>query len=508
MAEQGGVRGVRASVAEEATGSNRLLEEAILPTWLNQRAITFWGFNYIWIGLAVVIVTFQYGANGVGAGYTIPTVLAIVWFATAALSILMTATADIGTEHGLSFAVYLRAPFGTIGTHLPAVSRGIVAACWFGIQTYLGALAINGIVDFLTGFDFWPLWYALFLIVQTVNVALGIKAVERLASIAAPAILAIAIWMYFNLAGVAQTKGINIWTFAGNGESISLLALFAANMAVWSALSVDIPNITRFVATEPTRNFFRRNRNVLVAQFFTLPTVQALIAFIGAVSFIATGNWNPVEVIQGQGTGLVLVILLIMVILAQWSTNMAANAIPAALAFVNAGAPRLSYKMAVVLSAVLATAVAPWALLENLFAFLSYYGGFIGAIGGIMVCDYYVFRRRHLNVPDLYRADGQFQYWRGVNPAGVIAWFGAAVIALIWLDIAFLLGFPIAFVLYYVLMKFWVLPRYKQVEIESNFDDRYLATSVGLNWVYHRGEGFTRERTEDIPETAVARQDL
>ena len=27
-----------------------------------------------------------------------------------------------------------------------------------------------------------------------------------------------------------------------------------------------------------------RNRNVLVAQFFTLPTVQSLIAFIGAAS--------------------------------------------------------------------------------------------------------------------------------------------------------------------------------------------------------------------------------
>ncbi len=205
MAGQGAVGEERAAV-----GSGRLLEESILPTWLNQRAVGFWGFNYIWIGLAVVIVTFQYGANGVAAGYTIPTVIAIVWLATAALAILMTATADIGTEHGLSFAVYLRAPFGTVGTHLPAISRGIVAACWFGIQTYLGALAINGIVDFLTGFDFWPLWYALFLIVQTVNVALGIRAVERLASIAAPAILAIAIWMYFNLAGVAEVEGTNI----------------------------------------------------------------------------------------------------------------------------------------------------------------------------------------------------------------------------------------------------------------------------------------------------------
>jgi NCS1 family nucleobase:cation symporter-1 len=493
---------------EKPEVGGHLLEESILPTWLNQRAVTFWGFNYIWIGLAVVIVTFQYGANGVEAGYTVPTVLAIVWFATAALAILMTATADIGTEHGLSFAVYLRAPFGTVGTHLPAISRGIVAACWFGIQTYLGALAINGIVDFMTGFDFWPLWYALFMIVQVVNVALGIRAVERLASIAAPAILAIAIWMYFNLSGVAETKGINIWTFAGEGQTISLLALFAANMAVWSALSVDIPNITRFVAAEPTRSFVRRNRNVLVAQFFTLPTVQALIAFIGAVSFIATGNWNPVEVIQGQGTGLVLIVLLVMVILAQWSTNMAANAIPAALTFVNAAAPRLRYPWAVVLAGIVGTAVAPWALLENLFAFLSYYGGFIGAIGGIMVCDYYVFRRRRLNVPDLYRTDGQFRYWRGVNPAGVIAWFAAALVSLIWLDIAFLLGFPIAFVLYYVLMRFWIVSRYKQAEIESGHDDRYLATSLGLNWVYKRGEWFTRERTEDIPEDAVAREDL
>ena len=109
---------------EGVTGTGTTPDEALLPTWLNQRALTFWGFNYIWIGLAVVIVTFLYKANGVATGYSIPTVLAIVWFATATLAILMTATADIGTEHGLSFAVYLRALFGTVGTHLPAVSRG------------------------------------------------------------------------------------------------------------------------------------------------------------------------------------------------------------------------------------------------------------------------------------------------------------------------------------------------------------------------------------------------
>lgn len=87
MAEQVGVRRV-GSTAEEA--GSHLLEEAILPTWLNQRAVTIRAFKYIWLGLAVVIVTFQYGANGVAADYTIPTVIAIVWFATATLAILMT----------------------------------------------------------------------------------------------------------------------------------------------------------------------------------------------------------------------------------------------------------------------------------------------------------------------------------------------------------------------------------------------------------------------------------
>jgi hypothetical protein len=40
----------------------------------------------------------------------------------------------------------------------------------------------------------------------------------------------------------------------------------------------------------------------------------------------------------------------------------------------------------------------------------------------------------------------------------------------------------------------------------SSYD--VLMTSLGLDRVYHRGEGFTREKTEEIPETAVAREDL
>jgi NCS1 family nucleobase:cation symporter-1 len=489
--------------APEARG-NHLLEESILPVRLGQRTISALGFVWIWIGMAVIIATFQLGATGV-AGLPLPQVLLTILLANMALAVVMTLTADIGTEHGLSFAVYLRAPFGTVGTHLPAVSRGIVAAVWFGIQTYLGALAINGIVEYFTGFSAWFLWYVVFGVVQVVNTAMGIKAVERLAAVAAPAIIAVSVWMYFTLEDLATTQGKNIWTFAGD-TPVSAFTLFVANMAFWSALAVDIPNLTRFLKTSSgARGFVQRNRNVFLAQFVALPVTQTFVALIGAASFIAAGDWNPITVIQGQSSGITLVVLLALVVLAQWSTNNAANLIPAALTFVNAGAPRLSYRAGVALAGVVGTLAMPWLILDNLFTFLGYYGALLSAVGGIMIADYYVLRRRRLNVPDLYRAHGQFRFASGVNPAGLLAWVVAGGLALWQLEYAYLVGLPVGFAVYLLLMKVWVLRGHPQAELESGFSDEFLATSVGKEWAYDDAGGL---RGVPAGSEARVREDL
>ncbi len=481
----------KAPGATPGARANHLLEESILPVRLGQRTISALGFVWIWIGMAVIIATFQLGANGV-AGLPLAQVLLTILLANIALAVVMTLTADIGTEHGLSFAVYLRAPFGTVGTHLPAVSRGIVAAVWFGIQTYLGALAINGIVEYFTGFSGWFVWYVVFGVVQVVNTAMGIKAVERLAAVAAPAIIAVSVWMYFTLEDLARAEGRNIWTFAGD-TPISAFTLFVANMAFWSALAVDIPNLTRFLKVPGgARGFARRNRNVFAAQFVALPVTQTFVALIGAVSFIAAGDWNPVTVIQGQSSGITLVVLLALVILAQWSTNNAANLIPAALTFVNAGAPRLSYRAGVALAGVVGTLAFPWLILDNLFTFLGYYGALLSAVGGIMIADYYALRRRRLNVPDLYRADGQFRFLGGFNPAGLIAWVVAGGLALWQLEYAYLVGLPVGFAVYLLLMKTWVMHAHPQAEVDSGFSEEYLATSVGQEWAYDGAGGLHR----------------
>ena len=465
------------------------------------------GYVWIMVGIAVIIATYSLGAAGVGGGVSLGTVVLMILLANIAIGAFMVLTADIGTEHGLSFAVFLRAPFGVHGTHLPSISRGLVAAMWFGIQTYLGALALNGIGEYFLGFDNWIVWYAVFGAIQVVNTAYGIKAVELLASLAAPAIIAISIWMYYTLEGVAATKGLNIWTFKATGE-MSLLVLFVANMSFWSTLAIDIPNLTRFVKTEPdAKGFFARNRNVFAAQMIALPVTQALIAGIGGVSFIATGNWNPIEVIQGQGQGLSLVMLLALVVLAQWSTNTAANLIPSALTFVNLAPGTINYKLGVALAGIVGTLCFPWLILDNLFVFLGYYGAFLSAIGGIMVADYYIIRRRRLNVPDLYQLDGQYRYTGGFNLAGLVAWIAAGGAAAWYSQYAVLIGFPLGLIVYLVLMRTLVLPAHPQAEITSGFSLDYLATSEARSWVY-LGQGDFRRASPDETDASIDREDL
>lgn len=498
---------VNENIRSRPSDRTSLIEESILPTRASQRPIGMLGYTWIWVGIAVIIATYSLGATGISGGFSLLSVVLTIFAANLAIGAIMILTADIGTEHGLSFAVYLRAPFGIHGTHLPALSRGIVAAMWFGIQTYLGALALNGIGEYFFGFSNWFVWYLAFGVLQVANTMMGIKSVERLASLAAPAIIAISIWMYFSLEGLAQTKGLNIWNFRVEGE-MSLMVLFIANLGFWSTMAIDIPNLTRFVKTETRqRGFLARNRNIFLAQLIALPTTQAMIAGIGAVAFIATGNWNPVEVIQGDAHGVVLVVLLALVVLAQWSTNNTANLIPAALTFINLAPRAISYKTGVALAGIAGTLCFPWQILGNLFVFLGYYGAFLSAIGGIIVADYYVLRGRKVNVPELFNPTGQYRYAGGFNIAGMAAWIIAGGLAAWWSQFAFVIGFPAGFFVYIVLMKALVLPKYAQAELAQGAGDEFLGASVGMDWV-HTGNGAFARVDCDRELGSTDREDL
>ena len=111
-------------------------------------------------------------------------------------------------------------------------------------------------------------------------------------------------------------------------------------------------------------------------------------------------------------------------------------------------------------------AMMPWKLLANyrtfILGWLGGYAAFLGPVAGIMICDYFVIRRRVLQVDDLYLRGGAYEYSRGVNWRALFALALGAGIALVGLvvppwrtlyDYSWLVGFVVAFVTYYSLMQ-------------------------------------------------------
>jgi NCS1 family nucleobase:cation symporter-1 len=79
-----------------------------------------------------------------------------------------------------------------------------------------------------------------------------------------------------------------------------------------------------------------------------------------------------------------------------------------------------------------------------------------------MICDYFVIRRRVLQVDDLYLRGGVYEYSRGFNWCAVVGLALGAGTALAGLavpsmralyDYSWFVGFAVAFAVYYAMMK-------------------------------------------------------
>ncbi|MGS2777698.1 NCS1 family transporter [Robertmurraya sp. GLU-23] len=473
--------------------SGYLKSPDLLPISHSDKKIGSLGFSIIWVGMAVVLAAFAIGGSGVQS-LPLGWVIVATIIGSVAIGIFMTIIGDIGIEHGLSFPVYMRAPFGTIGTHIPSIVRGVTAACWFGINTYFGATAMNGILNALFQFDNWFICFVLFATVQLVNTALGIKAIERFADLAAPIIIIISAWMYTSLSDKAIEQGRDVWTWVespvtGGAALTAFMVVVMANMGFWATLAADMPSLSRFIkAPKNERNWFKRNKAQIFGNIIAMPITNTFMVIIGAVSYIAVLNYDPVVALQEAATGFILGILLLMIVLAQWSTNTSANVIPAATIFSNVGGPKVPFWVGVIIAGVIGIVVQPWSLFGVIVPALLVIGGVLSAIVGILFTDYYVIRKRRVNVEDLYEADGQFKYLNGVNLAGMISWIIGGAAAYYLSTYSFIVGFLVGAIIYYFLAKYWWFKKYEQAELVDPSDEKYLGITVGRDWDIEAGE--------------------
>jgi cytosine/uracil/thiamine/allantoin permease len=136
---------------QEDVSKSSLYSEDLAPVSKKNRTWNKWNLAAIWVGMAVCIPTYLLASYMIKTGLNWYEALIIIGLANLIITIPMILNGHAGVKYGIPFPVIGRAAFGIKGIHIASVTRGIIACGWFGVQTWIGGLAIYAIFNAITG---------------------------------------------------------------------------------------------------------------------------------------------------------------------------------------------------------------------------------------------------------------------------------------------------------------------------------------------------------------------
>ncbi len=477
-------------LTEDVSGSP-LYSEDFAPVPRSQRNWSMWNIASIWVGMAVCIPTYMLASSLIEQGMNWWQALLTILLGNVIVLIPMVLNAHVGTKYGIPLPVFFRLNFGIDGAILAALLRGLVACGWFGIQTWIGGAAIYQLLlvvmpglsnspylgDFI-GLNLGQLGcFLLFWLMNMLIIYKGIDSIKKLETWAAPFLLlmglCLLIWAWKEVGSMgkildasyqlAAKADINFWKIFWPG--------LTAMVGFWATLSLNIPDFTRYAKTQ---------KDQIVGQAIGLPGTMVLYSFIGIAVTSATvlifgeAIWDPVALLGKFDSPLIVIISMIGLTIATISTNIAANVVAPANSFANIKPSKISFRTGGYITGVIGILIFPWKLMADphgyIFTWLIAYSALLGALAGIMICDYYVIRKTQLDLPQLFKENGIYKGWNSkawiafvlsilpVLPGflGTVGVFSKESIGAFWMDLysyAWFVTFFLSFGVYWVLKR-------------------------------------------------------
>jgi NCS1 family nucleobase:cation symporter-1 len=412
----------------EVSGNGSLWNDDLRPCTLAEHD---WGggkFATLWIGMCLCIPTYSLAAGMISLGMNWFEAVATIFTGSVVVLIPILLVSHAGTRYGFPYPVFARLWFGTRGAHLPAIARALIAAGWFGINTWFGGLALDAILTAISPWSGVPAhqWIAfgVFWLVNVAIAARGPQAIGKLAQVAAPTVALGA----FALLGWAMTQAGGLGAMLATPAKLPGAAFWAAFfpsvigvVAFWATLALNIPDFTRYARTQ---------RGQFIGQVSSMPWAMAAFAFIGiavtsaTVAIFGKALWNPVELLV-KFPAPVIVIGGAIVMLSSITINVGANVVAPARAFENLWPARITFAMGAVATGILALLMQPWYVLAEfstyIFGWLGTYGALLGPIDGIAIADYWLVRNLQIDLHELYTTSGRYDYAGGFNWRALVA---------------------------------------------------------------------------------------
>ncbi|MFT6464086.1 NCS1 family transporter [Halopseudomonas sp.] len=402
-----------------------------------------------WFGGCVSIGTFTMGSSVVGSLNLIQATLAIA-IGCFVIGIALALNGAAGYKYGIPFMVQARAAFGFAGTRLPGLVRAVPAIVWYGFQSWIGAGALNMVSATLFGFDNLVFFFITFQFLQIGLSVMDFQGIKWLENIGSAFILASLVYMFYS---TVQRYGDELSTNLLTMEGSWGLPFWSATMLFLGIYSTMILNVSDY-----SREHKHGSSPSLLTIIYSMSILPCTL-FMGLIGYMvseATGVADPIQVFANavDNTPLLMTTLL-FIAFAQVTTNVLNNVVPPT--YILMDVFKLSFRPATIIVGLLAFATFPWKLVTaesaaGLQVFVQTYSAFLGPIFAILVVDYYLIRKRTLNLEHLYNAQGPYS---GLNYAALIATVVGVVVALTFSSVSWYASLIPAGLVYFLLMKHW-----------------------------------------------------
>ncbi|MCA0436330.1 MAG: NCS1 family nucleobase:cation symporter-1 [Tetrasphaera sp.] len=489
------VHGVSNAQLAAQDPEGRLYNEDLAPSEPSQRKWNGYQLFSLWMNDAHNAGNYTWAAGlFVGFGMSAFDITLGILLGSLIIMIGCNLSGFMGHATGTPYPVISRITWGVWGANFPAIVRGIVAIAWYGVQTYLASMALQGMLARLSpGYRALTLesstqvlglsvggWIA-FLLLSAAQLAIvwrGMEAVRHFQGLAGPTIWIVMLGLMFYFLAKA---GWNINFFEGpkgplsGGEQTKYILIAMAQTV--GTLATLMLNFSDFARYAPNR------KSVIMGNAWGLPlnwtafAVTSVITTAAAAKVLNTDMAkikDPTVLLDNLDNSVMFWIGSIAFLFATLGVNIVANFVSASFDISNINPRRISFQMGGIITALAAVLVTPWNYFNNpvvIGYFLGTLGALLGPFFGILVVDYFLVRRQKFSIRHMYLPTPESIYYfnKGVSNYSLMSFIPAAIVALSVAhvpafsaikDFGWFIGAPLAAIIYYAIAngKVVVLP--------------------------------------------------
>jgi len=379
----------------------------IRPTSAADRTLGGIDFFLLWAGVAISLAEIWAGGFLAPMGF---------WLAMGAIlaghvigNTFMALGGIIGSEHGIMSMVSVRPSFGVRGSNFAAILNIIQLVCWASIMLIIGgragAMLGESMGGLLASNRFWIVAIGLGTLLWALSTGKSIwKLMQASAVIGLFLVILMMSW------GTYEEIGRTTIT-ASRGEMPFMIGLdlVIAMPISWLPLVADYSR------------FSRRTAPAFWNTWWGYFIVSSWMYVLGLTATLVTGSTEPqMQMLQLMGGAGLAVPALLMVVFSTITSDFP-DVYSATCSMLNISR-KIGAKTAMWMTGIVSILVALVFPVDRYENFLLFIGAMFVPLFGVVLTDYFIIRKRNLNLEELYKTGGEYWYARGFNVVALASW--------------------------------------------------------------------------------------